>query len=256
MYKDVGVSGNCLFLKAVPQGLEKQQALRHPCARNTKGFDRDRRQCFGRESSFIFRSDCFFCPSLHVCSSLFITPGKLDCFLQNAVLWLEKNKCNVIEHCLENECPTGYVEEDTFRFIFSHFFPYGNASLYAHYVFRTFDQNRNGAITFKDFIQCLSLMCRGTIQEKLQWAFKLYDLNGDGRITKKELTDIVCSVYALMGRRSFSGAEEKALRDHVDKTFLKMDINKDGVVTMDEFMEICSKDETIAQSLALFDTVL
>ncbi|GFX14686.1 hypothetical protein TNCV_4016841 [Trichonephila clavipes] len=63
-------------------------------------------------------------------------------------------------------------------------------------------------------------MCRGSIQEKLQWAFKLYDLNGDGRITKKELTDIVCSVYALMGRRSFSGAEEKALRDHVDKTFM------------------------------------
>ncbi|GFR00391.1 kv channel-interacting protein 4 [Trichonephila clavata] len=84
-------------------------------------------------------------------------------------------------------------------------------------------------------------MCRGSIQEKLQWAFKLYDLNGDGRITKKELTDIVCSVYALMGRRSFSGAEEKALRDHVDKTFMKMDINKDGVVTMEEFMEICSK---------------
>ncbi|GIY27057.1 kv channel-interacting protein 4 [Caerostris darwini] len=107
-----------------------------------------------------------------------------------------------------------------------------------------------------DFIQCLSLMCRGTIQEKLQWAFKLYDLNGDGRITKKELTDIVCSVYALVGRKSFSGAEEKALREHVDKTFLKMDINKDGVVTMDEFMEICSKDETIAQSLTLFDTVL
>ncbi|KAF8794037.1 Kv channel-interacting protein 4 like protein [Argiope bruennichi] len=120
---------------------------------------------------------------------------------------------------LLRECPNGYVEEDTFRFIFSHFFPYGNASLYAHYVFRTFDQNKNGAITFKDFIQCLSVLCRGSIQEKLHWAFKLYDLNGDGRITKKELTDIICSVYALMGRKSFTGAEEKALREHVDKTF-------------------------------------
>ncbi|CAL1284581.1 unnamed protein product [Larinioides sclopetarius] len=167
-----------------------------------------------------------------------------------------RKEIQLMYRAFKQECPHGYVEEDTFRFIFSHFFPYGNASLYAHYVFRTFDQNKNGAITFKDFIQCLSLLCRGSIQEKLQWAFKLYDLNGDGRITKKELTDIICSVYALMGRKSFSGAEEKALRDHVDKTFQKMDINKDGVVTMDEFMEICSKDETIAQSLALFDTVL
>lgn len=156
----------------------------------------------------------------------------------------------------KQECPTGYVEEDTFRQIFSHFFPYGNASLYAHYVFKTFDKNRNGSITFKDFIQCLSLMCRGSIQEKLQWAFKLYDINGDGRITKKELMDIVCSVYALVGRRAGSTIEEKTLRDHVDKIFQKMDINKDGVVTIDEFMEICSKDETIAKSLSLFDTVL
>lgn len=73
---------------------------------------------------------------------------------------------------------------------------------------------------FQDFITCLSLMCRGTIQEKLQWAFKLYDINGDGRITKKELLDIVYSVYALMGRKAHTAAEEKALREHVDKTFL------------------------------------
>lgn len=62
-------------------------------------------------------------------------------------------------------------------------------------------------------------MCRGTLQEKLQWAFKLYDINGDGRITKKELMDIVCSVYALMGRKHHAHLEEKALRDQVDKTF-------------------------------------
>ncbi|XP_054707530.1 Kv channel-interacting protein 4-like [Uloborus diversus] len=167
-----------------------------------------------------------------------------------------KKEIQLMYRSFKQECPNGFVEEDTFRGIFSHFFPNGNVGLYAHYVFRTFDQNKNGAISFKDFIQCLSLMCRGTIQEKLQWAFKLYDINGDGRITKKELMDIVCSVHALMGRRSHSNLEEKALREHVDKTFQKMDINKDGVVTIDEFMEICSKDETIAKSLTLFDTVL
>ncbi|XP_042901188.1 Kv channel-interacting protein 4-like [Parasteatoda tepidariorum] len=167
-----------------------------------------------------------------------------------------KKEIQLMYRSFKQECPSGYVEEDTFRFIFSHFFPYGNSSLYAHYVFRTFDPNKNGAITFKDFITCLSIMCRGTLQEKLEWAFKLYDINGDGRITKKELTDIVCSVYALMGRKSYSHVEDKALREHVNKTFEKMDINKDGVVTIDEFMEICSKDETIARSLSLFDTVI
>ncbi|XP_023215757.1 Kv channel-interacting protein 4 [Centruroides vittatus] len=167
-----------------------------------------------------------------------------------------KREIQLMYRSFKQECPTGYVEEDTFKQVFARFFPYGNASSYAHYVFKAFDHNRNGAITFKDFLHCLSLLCRGSLQEKLQWAFTLYDIDGNGYITKKELTDIICSVYALMGRRSVPVGDEKSLREHVDRIFQKMDINKDGVVTIDEFMEICLKDETIAKSLALFDTSL
>lgn len=31
----------------------------------------------------------------------------------------------------------------------------------------------------------LSILLRGTIQEKLNWAFNLYDINKDGYITKE-----------------------------------------------------------------------
>ncbi|GFR10191.1 hypothetical protein TNCT_127461 [Trichonephila clavata] len=107
-----------------------------------------------------------------------------------------------------------------------------------------------------EFLECLSVICRGSLCDKLDWAFALYDLNADGRITKKELTDIVYSVYNLMGRKAYTDSEEKAFKEHVDKVFRKMDINKDGIVTKEEFMEICSKDETIVKSLELFDTIL
>lgn len=105
-----------------------------------------------------------------------------------------------------------------------------------------------------DLLYCLSLLCYGSVQEKLRWAFSLYDVNGDGFITRQELRDVVCSVYALLGRRS--STDERALRDHVDRVFQKMDVNRDGVVTMDEFMQMCSKDDTIARSLTLLDTTL
>ncbi|KAG8193228.1 hypothetical protein JTE90_005575 [Oedothorax gibbosus] len=167
-----------------------------------------------------------------------------------------RKEIQLMYRSFKQECPNGYVAEDTFRLIFSHFFPYGNASLYAHYVFKTFDINKNGAVTFKDFLECLSLLMRGSLREKLEWAFRLYDLNGDGRVTKKELTDIAFAVYALEGRNRTYSSEERALRERVDQTFAKMDINKDGVVTIDEFMEICYKDDVISQSLTVFDTVL
>lgn len=33
-----------------------------------------------------------------------------------------------------------------------------------------------------------------------------------------------------------------------------MDLNQDGVVTLDEFLECCRNDETISRSMAMFDT--
>lgn len=37
----------------------------------------------------------------------------------------------------------------------------------------------------QDFVTGLSILLRGTVQEKLNWAFNLYDINKDGYITKE-----------------------------------------------------------------------
>lgn len=37
----------------------------------------------------------------------------------------------------------------------------------------------------QDFVIGLSVLLRGTVQEKLNWAFNLYDINKDGFITKE-----------------------------------------------------------------------
>ena len=46
----------------------------------------------------------------------------------------------------------------------------------------------------------LSLLARGSLAEKLQWVFNLYDVNRDGQITKDEMLDIISSIYDMMGR--------------------------------------------------------
>ncbi|CAL1272411.1 unnamed protein product, partial [Larinioides sclopetarius] len=113
-----------------------------------------------------------------------------------------------------------------------------------------------GSLTFQEFVQSLSVLCRGTLHEKLEWTFCLYDLNDDGLITRKVLTEVVHSVYSLMGRKVYSSTEEDAFLQHVDRIFRKMDINKDGVITKEEFMEACLSDQTIMKSLELFELML
>lgn len=54
-------------------------------------------------------------------------------------------------------------------------------------------------LPLQDFVLGLSILSRGTVEEKLRWTFSLYDINGDGIITREEMTDIVTAIYELAG---------------------------------------------------------
>nr|XP_012217160.1 PREDICTED: Kv channel-interacting protein 1 [Linepithema humile] len=153
------------------------------------------------------------------------------------------------------ECPTGVVREETFKCIYSQFFPQGaNTSQYAHYVFNTLDQDHSGLLSFEDFVTGLSILSRGSIDEKLRWTFSLYDINGDGCITREEMTDIVTAVYELMGKFADPNLNHQGVREKVDRMFQKMDGNRDGVVTLSEFLEACRADPDISTNMAALDT--
>ncbi|ODM99952.1 Kv channel-interacting protein 1 [Orchesella cincta] len=92
----------------------------------------------------------------------------------------------------------------------------------------------------RDMILTLSTLLRGSSREKLRWIFcRLYDLNGNGFITKRELFDIISAVHDLVGVSK--QGEDRKTRDHVDKIFSKFDVNRDGIVTIEEFLESCLK---------------
>ncbi|ODN06525.1 Kv channel-interacting protein 4 [Orchesella cincta] len=167
-----------------------------------------------------------------------------------------RKEIQLIYRGFKQECPTGLVDEDSFKDIFAQFFPQGDATQYAHYVFNTLKHNSSGQISFEEFLGILSKVSRGTIQEKMQWIFGLYDLNKDGLITKNEMLDVVTSIYEMLGHHTEPQVEENSAREHVEKIFHQIDLNHDGVVTIDELVEWCCRDERILQSLEMLDTVL
>ncbi|KAM3830632.1 calsenilin isoform 2-T2 [Vipera latastei] len=120
----------------------------------------------------------------------------------------------------KNECPSGLVNEETFKLIYAQFFPQGDASMYAHFLFNAFDVEQTGAIRFE------------------------------------EMLAIVKSIYNMMGRYTYPILQEDAPFEHVEKFFQKMDKNQDGIVTIEEFLETCQKDENIMSSMQLFENVI
>ena len=65
----------------------------------------------------------------------------------------------------------------------------------------------------------LSVLARGTFQEKIQWAFGLYDINGDGVITRDEMLDIVVAIYDLLGKMAEPLVDDSTAKDHVHRIF-------------------------------------
>jgi Ca2+-binding EF-hand superfamily protein len=65
----------------------------------------------------------------------------------------------------------------------------------------------------------LSILSRGTLEEKLRWTFSLYDINGDGYITKEEMSEIVTAIYDLMGKVVDPVADEEVVREKVERLF-------------------------------------
>ena len=111
-------------------------------------------------------------------------------------------------------------------------------------LFETFDADGNGVVDFSELASGLSVLCGGSREDKVEAAFSLYDLNGDGFISLEEMTTYLTSVFKVLyetqpetrARMGVSAEELAAVT--AEQAFVDADVNHDGVLSFDEFKQI------------------
>ena len=62
-------------------------------------------------------------------------------------------------------------------------------------VFETFDYDKSGRLDSEEIANCLSLMCGGSINEKIYAAFNMFDVNNTMTLSFDELNKFIKCVF-------------------------------------------------------------
>ena len=117
-------------------------------------------------------------------------------------------------------------------------FPNGKACAFAENLFRFFDANHDGKIDFREIVIAMGTACRGSHKEKLGWIFSLYDINGNGFISKEEMRIVLKCIIRLMLHGTVQARLDAIVEEHMKKIFLEVDVNGDDVISLKEFLSV------------------
>ncbi|XP_051545176.1 guanylyl cyclase-activating protein 2-like [Myxocyprinus asiaticus] len=145
-----------------------------------------------------------------------------------------------------NVCPSGALHLHEFRKIFGVQSTSEDEALYMETLFKSFDTNRDNVIDFMEFVAAIHLVLRGKLEDRLKWSFKVYDRDENGKLDRQEVKHIIRIICKLKKNET-----DMAPNEICDRIFELVDENKDGQISLSEFIEGAQKDAWILDLLTL-----
>lgn len=112
-----------------------------------------------------------------------------------------------------------------------------------------FDEDGGGDVDFQEFVSGLSAFSsKGNKEQKLRFAFKVYDIDRDGYISNGEL-------FIVLKMMVGSNLKDQQLQQIVDKTIMEADLDRDGKISFEEFTKMVENTD-VSMSMTLGECFL
>lgn len=99
-------------------------------------------------------------------------------------------------------------------------------------VFKAFDKDSDSFISLVEWVEGLSIFLRGNLEERIEYAFVVYDLNGDGFISREEMFQMLKNCLI---RQPSEEDPDEGIKDIVEITLKKMDLDHDSRLSRTDF---------------------
>lgn len=113
-------------------------------------------------------------------------------------------------------------------------------------VFKAFDKKSCGTLRQEDYVTGIGKFLNGTLDEQVQMAFDVYDLNNDGYISREEMFQLL--KHSLVKAPTEEDPDE-LVKELVEIIMKKLDYDHDGRVSLQDFRSAVSEEKLLLEAL-------
>ena len=123
----------------------------------------------------------------------------------------------------------------------------GGGSLFLERVFRLFDADSDGKLSFEEFVAGVRCFAPSASEAKVRFSFRLYAQRGAEKISPADLRELLAAVLAHNGI-ALSAAQ---VDDVVRLTFGQHDTDGDGFISFAEYAHMCAENPSVLRNLTI-----
>ncbi|XP_058832738.1 calaxin-like [Topomyia yanbarensis] len=105
-------------------------------------------------------------------------------------------------------------------------------------IYNALDKGVTSHVTMEQWVLMLSLFLRGTIDEKIDHCFKVYDIGGEGVIRREHMLVLLKGSFV---KEHEEDADEEN-KDLAEIILRKLDMDRDGAISRNDFREAVRKE--------------